>query len=193
MQTALKALLKELDAFGRQHDASVSDRSGRMLNITPDTGEFLAVMARATGATRILEIGTSNGYSTLWLADAAAPGALVTTVELLPEKAALARGNFTRAGFTQRIDQVEGDAGAYLAGCADASVDLLFLDAERRAYLDWWPQLARVLRPGGLLVADNAVSHAQEMAPFMQTVRANNGWSSSLVQVGKGQFLAARH
>ena len=193
MQTALKAMLKELEAFGRQHDASVTDRSGRMLNITPDTGEFLAVMTRATGATRILEIGTSNGYSTLWLADAAGAGALVTTVELLPEKAALARSNFTRACLKERIDQVEGDAGAYLAGCADASVDLLFLDAERRAYLDWWPQLARVLRPGGLLVVDNAVSHAQEMAPFMQTVRADSGWSSSLVQVGKGQFLAARH
>jgi len=193
MQTALKAMLKELEAFGRQHDASVTERSGRMLNITPDTGEFLAVMTRATGATRILEIGTSNGYSTLWLADAAGPGALVTTVELLPEKAALARSNFTRACLKERIDQVEGDAGAYLAGCADASVDLLFLDAERRAYLDWWPQLARVLRPGGLLVVDNAVSHAQEMAPFMQTVRADSGWSSSLVQVGKGQFLAARH
>lgn len=193
MQTALKAMLKELEAFGRQHDASVTERSGRMLNITPDTGEFLAVMTRATGATRVLEIGTSNGYSTLWLADAAGPGALVTTVELLPEKAALARSNFTRACLKERIDQVEGDAGAYLAGCADASVDLLFLDAERRAYLDWWPQLARVLRPGGLLVVDNAVSHAQEMAPFMQTVRADSGWSSSLVQVGKGQFLAARH
>jgi len=193
MQSSLKALLKELEAFGRQHDSTVADRAGRMLNITPDTGEFLAVLTRAIGATRILELGTSNGYSTLWLAEAAGPGALVTTVELAPEKIALARTNFARACMQERIRQIEGEAGAYLAGCGDASVDLLFLDSERRAYTDWWPQLARVLRPGGLIVVDNAISHAQELAPFMQAVREQPGWSGSLVQVGKGQFLAVKH
>jgi predicted O-methyltransferase YrrM len=193
MQTALKTLLKELEAFGRQHDAATDDRAGRMLNITPDTGEFLAVLTRASGATRILELGTSNGYSTLWLADAAGSAGTVTTVELSSAKTALARNNFARAGLHDRIRQVEGEAGAYLAGCDDASVDLLFLDSERRAYPDWWPQLARVLRPGGLMVVDNAVSHAQELAPFMQIVRADAGWSCSLVQVGKGQYMAVKH
>jgi predicted O-methyltransferase YrrM len=193
MQTALKTLLKELEAFGRQHDAATDDRAGRMLNITPDTGEFLAVLTRASSATRILELGTSNGYSTLWLADAAGPAGTVTTVESSSAKTALARSNFARAGLQHRIRQVEDDAGAYLAGCDDASVDLLFLDSERRAYPAWWPQLARVLRPGGLMVVDNAVSHAQELAPFMQIVRADAGWSCSLVQVGKGQYMAVKH
>ena len=193
MQASLKALLRELETFGRQHDSSVAERTGRMLNITPDTGEFLAVLTRSMGATRILEVGTSNGYSTLWLADAAGAGGAVTTLELAPEKAALARANFARAGLQERIRLVEGEAGTFLAGCDSASVDLLFLDSERRAYAGWWPELARVLRPGGLLVVDNAVSHAQELAPFMQAVREEAGWSTSLVPVGKGEFLAVKH
>jgi len=193
MQSSLKALLKELEAFGRQHDSASAEHGNRMLNITPDTGEFLSVLIRATGATRILELGTSNGYSTLWLAEAAGSGALVTTVELSPQKTALARTNFARSGLQERIRQIEGEAGAYLAGCDDASVDLLFLDSERRAYPDWWPQLARILRPGGLMVVDNAISHAQELAPFMQAVREHGDWSCSLAQVGKGQFMAVKH
>lgn len=117
----------------------------------------------------------------------------MTTLELAPEKAALARANFARAGLQERIRLVEGEAGTFLAGCDSASVDLLFLDSERRAYAGWWPELARVLRPGGLLVVDNAVSHAQELAPFMQAVREEAGWSTSLVPVGKGEFLAVKH
>jgi len=77
MQSSLKALLKELEAFGRPHDSASAEPGSRMLNITPDTGEFLTVLIRATGATRILELGTSNGYSTLWLAEAAGSGGRV--------------------------------------------------------------------------------------------------------------------
>lgn len=194
MPTSLKALLKELEAFGLRHDATPQPRADRMLNITHDTGEFLAVLVRAMGATRVLEIGTSNGYSTLWLAEAAhAHGGRVTTVELSSAKIAMACKNFARACLTQCIDQVEGDAGDYLAGSADGAFDLIFLDSERTAYLDWLPQLERVLRPGGLVVVDNATSHAQELAPFMQALRCASGWSTSLVPVGKGEFLATRH
>lgn len=194
MTGSLKALLKELEVFGRQNDAACSDRSGRMLNITHDTGEFLCVLVRAMGARRILEIGTSNGYSTLWLADAAqAVDGQVTTIELSADKIALARKNFARAALDGCIRQVEGEAGNFLADCPDAGFDLVFLDSERAAYLGWIPELARVLRSGGLLVVDNATSHAQEMAPFMQALRCDAGWSTSLVPIGNGEFLATRH
>ena len=71
MSELLAALLAELEQFGRSNDAATTDRPRRMLNITRDTGEFLAVLVKAMDARRVLEIGTSNGYSTLWLADAA--------------------------------------------------------------------------------------------------------------------------
>lgn len=194
MAGSLKALLKELEVFGRENDAAFSDRTRRMLNITHDTGEFLAVLVRAMAARRILEIGTSNGYSTLWLADAArAVDGHVKTVEMSAAKIALARNNFTRAGLDGRITQIEGEAGAFLADCPDACCDLVFLDSERSAYLGWLPQLARILRSGGLLVVDNATSHAQEMAPFMQALRADAQWATCLVPVGNGEFLATRY
>ena len=194
MSNSLKALLKEIEQFGHDHDTMPSNRSGRMLNITHDTGEFLAVLVRAMGARRILEVGTSNGYSTLWLADAArAIDGRVTTIEMSAAKVALARANFARGALADRIDQVEGEAGHFLAGCADAAYDLVFLDSERAAYLGWLAQLARILRPGGLIVVDNATSHAQELAPFMQALRADALWSTSLVPVGKGEFLATKH
>jgi len=194
LPTSLKALLKELETFGISHDTAPANRASRLLNITHDTGEFLAVLVRAMGARRVLEIGTSNGYSTLWLADAAqAINGTVTTVELSPEKVAMARSNFARAQLQERIVQVEGEAGDFLAASADESFDLLFLDSERGAYLGWLPQIERILRPGGLVVVDNATSHAQELAPFMQALRVAPCWSTSLVPVGKGEFLAAKH
>lgn len=194
LPTSLKALLKELETFGLAHDAAPDNRTRRLLNITHDTGEFLSVLVRAMGARRVLEIGTSNGYSTLWLADAAQGiNGSVTTVELSAAKVALARANFARAGLQDRIVQVEGQAGDFLASSADESFDLVFLDSERSAYCGWLPQIERLLRPGGLVVVDNATSHAQELAPFMQALRCASGWSTSLVPVGKGEFLATKH
>ena len=192
MDAHLTTLLAELASFGDTHDNADANHATRMLNITPDTGEFLAVLVKAMGARRILEIGTSNGYSTLWLADATGDAGLVTTVERSPAKIALARDNFARAGLTGRIDQRDGDAGNILRELDDDAYDLLFLDSLRSAYLAWWPDLKRVLRPGGLLVVDNATSHPQEMADFTAAVRADSGFTSGLVPVGKGEFLAVK-
>lgn len=189
----LLTLLAELERFGRDNDASQAERPRRMLNITRDTGEFLAVMVRATAAQQVLEIGTSNGYSTLWLADAVhSTGGIVTTVERTDYKIRLAAANFARSGLTACIRQVRGEAGALLGSTPDSSVDLLFLDAERCEYLAWWPGLRRVVRPGGLLVVDNAVSHAAELAGFFALVKAEPIWANCLVPVGNGEFLAVK-
>jgi SAM-dependent methyltransferase len=135
LEPNLASLLDELSAFGAAYDGDAAHRPARMLNITPDTGAFLAVLVKAMGARRILEIGTSNGYSTLWLADAAGSTGRVTTVELAPAKVALARANFARSGLAGRIEQREGDAGDVLASLEDGACDLLFLDSQRNAYL----------------------------------------------------------
>jgi len=96
---SLQKLLLELEQFGSGNDGAIADRPRRMLNITRDTGEFLSVLVRAMNAQRVLEIGTSNGYSTLWLALAAkAIKGHVTTVELSDFKLALAAKNFERSG-----------------------------------------------------------------------------------------------
>jgi hypothetical protein len=94
MTASLQVLLSELERFGEANDNATAERPRRMLIITRDTGEFLSVLVQATSARRVLEIGTSNGYSTLWLASAAgATGGAVTTVELSDYKVGLARQN----------------------------------------------------------------------------------------------------
>jgi len=192
MTPHLAQQLTELEQFGKDNDATHSERPRRMLNITRDTGEFLFVQILATGARRILEIGTSNGYSTLWLAHAASQtGGHVTTVEYSDSKAAMAQANFARAGLAERITLLQRDAGEVLADSAGAAYDLVFLDSERAQYLGWWPSIQHILRPGGLLVVDNATSHAAEMAPFMAQV-VGDGWPTSLLPLGNGEFLAVR-
>ncbi|MCF7751286.1 class I SAM-dependent methyltransferase [Bacillus subtilis subsp. subtilis] len=189
----LQALKDELARFGADNDATHATRAQRMLNITADTGALLGVLVRATGARRVLEIGTSNGYSTLWLAEAAAAvDGRVTTLDYAADKVALARTTFQRSGLGAYIALVHADAGAWLHGAADASVDLLFLDSERSQYLGWWPDLRRVLRPGGLLVVDNAVSHAQQMAAFEAQVRCDPQFTSVRVPIGNGELIAVR-
>ncbi|AQU85108.1 MULTISPECIES: O-methyltransferase [unclassified Halomonas] len=191
MSEALRELLIELEQFGQENDAAISDRPRRMLNITRDTGEFLSVLAQAMNAQCILEIGTSNGYSTLWLAQAVHNiGGLVTTVEQSDFKIELAAKNFARSGLSEFITQHHGEAGELLESMADANVDLLFLDSKRSEYVPWWPNIKRVLRKGGLIVVDNATSHADEMTTFMTLVSADPDFTTCTVPVGNGQFLA---
>ena len=193
MTEALLQLLAELEQFGETNDSSTTDRSRRMLNITHDTGEFLSVLVRATNARRVLEIGTSNGYSTLWLANAARTiGGRVSTVELSEYKVELAARNFARSGLASVITQIHEDAGRVLASMGKAAFDLIFLDSERTEYPDWWPDIKRMLRPGGLLVVDNATSHPEQIAPFIALVKADPEFTTSLVPLGNGEFLATR-
>ncbi len=193
MADSLEALLAELEQFGKDNDGSTAERPRKMLNITRDTGEFLAVLVRATLARRVLEIGTSNGYSTLWLASAArAIGGSVTTVEKSPYKIDLSAANFARSGLASYISQVHDDAGSVLDRSPDGAFDMIFLDSERPEYPAWWSNLRRVLRPGGLLVVDNATSHPVEIAPFIALVKADAEFVTSLVPVGNGEFFAVK-
>ncbi|CAG0958699.1 cobalt-precorrin-6B (C15)-methyltransferase [Anaerolineae bacterium] len=190
MNEKLTALLAELEAFGEANDAAITDRARRMLNITPDTGEFLLLLIRAQKAKRVLEIGASDGYSTLWLAHAVEPlDGRVTTLELSPRKAEMARENFGRAGMQSRIDLRLGNAGDFLKAQARETVDFIFLDSERSEYVGWWNDLQRVLVSSGLLVVDNAVSHAREMEIFSARVRETPGYLTALVPVGKGELV----
>ena len=194
MMDALSALKQELAQFGSDNDACETERGRRMLNITADTGELLSVLVRFGNARRVLEIGTSNGYSTLWIAEAAAAiDGHVTTLEYAEDKAAMARDTFARSGLADRITLVHDDAGLWLAEAADASIDLLFLDSDREQYAGWWPQLRRVLRRGGLLVVDNATSHAAQMEPLRALLDADPDFGTSLVPVGNGELLAVRN
>lgn len=182
-------LLETLYDEGRQHDEKEPDRLRRRRNVDPGAAAFLVTLIRAIPAPRVLEIGTSNGYSTIWLADAcAAIGGHMTTVDA--ETQADARDNLEKAGLTEHVTFAEADGGEFLRGLAENSVDLLFLDAERTEYPGWWPHPLRVIRPGGILVADNALSHPAEIAPLQELLKNEPSCYSTLVPVGSGELVA---
>ena len=192
MDDALLALLDELARLGADNDARETERPKRMLNITPDTGRLLWVIVRAARATRILEIGTSNAYSTIWLADAAREtGGRVTTLELLPGKIALARENLQRAGLGDRVEIREGRAADTLP-TLPGPFDLVFLDANRPEYLLYLELVLPKLLPGGLLVADNVVSHAAELQDYLARVKSDARLFSVTVPIGNGEEISLK-
>jgi predicted O-methyltransferase YrrM len=186
----LEALLAELHREGVEHDAAKSDRLERRRNLEPDTASMLALLVRAMRARRVLELGTSNGYSTLWLADAVrdTEGSLLS-VDVDAPRQALAAENLARAGLAEVTELRLQDAEQTLRESGGRAWDLIFLDAERPAYPRYWPDLCRVLRAGGLLAVDNVVSHASELVDFRALVHGEQRASEALVPTGAGLLL----
>jgi predicted O-methyltransferase YrrM len=183
--------LDELYRASRAHDEATADRADRFLNITPETGEFLRALAVAMNARLLLELGTSNGYSTLWLAHACAiTGGQVVTVERHDWKRELAATHLARAGLAALVEHRGGEIRDLLAGFPVA--DLVFLDSDREEYVDWSPQLGGCVRPGGLIVVDNVTSHAAEIAPLQAAVAKAAGFRAVLVPLGNGELIISR-
>jgi predicted O-methyltransferase YrrM len=190
MDDTVRAIIDELHRHGVEHDAGKEDRLERLRNVEPDTAQVLAALVRATGARRLLEIGTSNGYSTLWLADAVrSVGGGLVSVDIDAARGALAAQNLDRAGLRELVELRVEDAAVSLRETADEGWDMIFLDAERPAYAGYWPELVRVLRPGGLLAVDNVLSHADQVNDFRSLIRADERVSEALVPTGAGLLV----
>jgi predicted O-methyltransferase YrrM len=128
------------------------------INVAPNQGKLLMVLARAIGARRILEIGTLGGYSTIWLARGLAPGGSMVTIEWNPACVKVARENLARAGLGAKVNVREGRGEDVLPGLAtEGPFDLIFIDADKPntpLYFEWGVKLAR---KGSLIVVDNVV------------------------------------
>jgi predicted O-methyltransferase YrrM len=193
MNAEREAFLARLKAFGETHDRRVLTRAEKMLNITADTGLFIGMLIRSWKPRRILEVGTSNGYSTIWWADALTDaGQVLVTLEVNPSKLAQAAANFEQAGVADRIHLVPGDAADFLRRSEPDSWDLIFLDAERSEYVRYWPDLTRILTTDGLIIVDNAVDKADELAAFRQVVEGTVGYRQVLVPIGNGELFVQR-
>jgi predicted O-methyltransferase YrrM len=188
---ARRRLADEVYAASRAHDAAQSDRLERFRNVEPDTAELLGVLIRAVRARHILELGTSNGYSTIWLADAAqATDGQVLSTDVDAERTELARANLIAAGLAECVELRTEDAGAILAEAPDAAWEFVFLDAERPAYCGYLPDLVRTLAPGGMLAIDNVTSHAHELVEFTALIEREPRLTQTVVPVGAGLRLA---
>jgi predicted O-methyltransferase YrrM len=194
MNQRLLKFLETLHADGAEHDRAQPDRLLKRRNLEPDTADLLSMVVRIARARTVVEIGTSNGYSTIWLADAVGDtgGAVVSvdTASLDEARNNLAFADTVQPGLATRVEFRQDDGGAYLARLADGSVDVLFLDSERVEYPGWWPHPARILRPAGVLAIDNVLSHPDEVAPFLKLL--DRDFVGTTVAVGKGLYLASR-
>jgi predicted O-methyltransferase YrrM len=188
----LVELLAAIEQQGRENDEREGDRVRKMLNLEPDTAKLLNILARSSGAKRVLEIGTSNGYSTIWLASAVAEtGGKIISIERSPEKQAMARENLGRAGLLDRVELRLGDATAIVRELA-GPFDFVFFDADRISAPEQLRLLVPKLAPKVFVLSDNVLSHPAEIAGYLAAVATLEGFEHTVVPVGKGLSLAYR-
>lgn len=186
---AAMAALEVRDTADREDG---TPQSRRLRAISPEVGRFLLTLALANGSRTIVEVGTSSGYSTLWLALAARQlDGRVITFEIDPAKVELARATFAEAGVEDVVDLRPTDGVAGLAAMA-VSADLVFLDSEKDDYARLLEPAILALRPGGLLVADNLTSHEEDLAGFRDAALADPRLTGLVVPIGRGELVAVR-
>ncbi len=178
-------------AAGVLEELQEEDRlpGSRLWAIPPETGRFLWILTKGMGAKSVLEIGTSSGYSGTWIACALqSTGGSLTTIEIDPEKVAMARKTYERSGVADWVTIIEGDARAVLP-CLEGRYDMVFLDCDKEFYGDLLEPILLRLRRGGLLIADNVTSHREELRLYVEEVKRHSSLASVTVPVGSGEEL----
>jgi caffeoyl-CoA O-methyltransferase len=180
--------LESLDKEDRQDERPLLQR---LRQIPPETGKFIALLAAAAPEGKYLEIGTSAGYSTLWLALACREiERKLVTFEVLEEKARLAKETFKAAQVEDVVELVIGDARDYLQNYAEVS--FCFLDAEKEVYLDCYEQVVPNMASGGLLVADNALSHKDQLKTMINRALNDQRVDALVVPIGRGELVCRK-
>jgi len=133
--------------------------------VSPDTGALLRFCARLVRARHVAEVGSGGGYSGLWLLGGMDPRGQLTTIELDPDRQALAQRAYADAGWTARVRSMRGTALTVLPKLADANYDIVFLDGVAVEYVDYLEHARRLLRPGGLLLADGVLADGRAADP----------------------------
>lgn len=190
MHSNLRAFLKQLAEYGRVHDAQEPQHSRKMLNLEADTAELVSILAQSSRAQQALEIGTSNGYSTIWLAASIGPsGGRVTSIERSHEKQTMARENLLKVGLLEYLDLRLGDATEVIRTLS-GPFDFVFFDADRTSAPDQLTLLLPKLSPRALVLADNALSHPDQIAGYITMVNSLGNFQHVIVPVGKGLSVA---
>lgn len=181
-------VLEQIDARDRSDG---TPRYRRLRQIPPETGRFIALMAATAPEGQYVEIGTSAGYSTLWLALACrAVGRRIWTFEILDEKARLAEETFEVGGVTDVVQFVHGDALDHLPKYREIS--FCFLDAEKELYAQCYDAIVPNMVSGGILVADNVISHEAVLRPMLDRALTDRRVDALIVPVGKGELICRK-
>jgi predicted O-methyltransferase YrrM len=174
--------MRELERIDLRDRADGTPRMKRLRQIPPEVGRFIALLAAAAPEGRCIEIGTSAGYSTLWLALASrVTGRKVTTFEILDEKVELARSTFGVAGVGDTVKLIHGDALEYLPSCQN--IAFCFLDGEKEIYERCYEAVVPRMIRGGILVADNAIDQRAILQPMLDRALCDDELTRSLCRL----------
>lgn len=188
---AILTQMQRLEKIDTRDRTDGTTRMARLRQIPPDTGRFVALLAASAPPGKLVEIGTSAGYSTLWLALAARlRHCRVVTFEVLEAKVALARETFELAEVNDVVQLRHGDARELLTEAEP--LPFCFLDAEKEHYADCYDLIVPRLVPGGILIADNVVSHANDLQSFIDKAESDPRVDSVVVPIGKGELVCRR-
>jgi predicted O-methyltransferase YrrM len=190
MENQVRRLLEELEEFGRTRDAKEPDHENRFLNLERPTAELVSILAQCSRTRHVLEIGTSNGYSTIWLAASVKPhGGRVTSIDRSARKHDLARRNLELAEVLDAVDLRLGDATA-VVGSLPGPFDFVLFDGDRVSAPAQLQRLLPKLWPGALVLADNVLSHPAEIAGYLAAIDSLRYCQHVIVPIGKGLSVA---
>jgi len=183
--------MKYLEEIDLKDRTDGTPRMQRLRQIPPETGKFLALLAASVPEGMYIEVGTSAGYSTLWLSIACeALGRSIQTFEILSEKVQLARETFKTAQVEKVVTLVEGDIRDHFQHLEN--IAFCFLDAEKEAYEQLYEAVIPKLVKGGMLIADNAINHQAILKPMLDRALSDNRVDSLVVPIGKGVLMCRK-
>lgn len=188
---AIKERMSYLEKLSQKQKKENTPPMQCLRQIPPETGKFLALLAASAPEGTYLEIGTSGGYSALWIALACMKlDRKLITFEIIEEKARFAHETFERAGVDRYVELVQGDAREYLDSYKDVS--FCFLDAEKEVYEDCYEKVVSNMVSGGILVADNVTSHKEILENMVQYVLDDMRVDALVVPIGSGELVCRK-
>jgi len=183
--------MKFLEEIDKKDRTNGTERLKRLRQIPPETGKFLALSASNCPDGNFIEIGTSAGYSTMWISLAAKEKNLkVKTFELLEEKIKLAKETFYEAGISDIVELIEGDALSNLENINNVS--FCFIDCEKEIYEKCWDLVSGKIIKNGLIIADNAINHYDTIKPMIDKAISDERFDSLIVPIGRGELVCRR-
>jgi len=190
MRKDIRELLRKLEKKNRKEKEANLPTEERMRSIPPETGLFLHLLVKISRAKNILEIGSSQGYSTIWLASACEEiGAKMTSLEINERSAAKAQRNLRQVKLDGLVRIKIGDAKEILPNLK-GRFDFIFIDAEKKDYLTYFNLIQPILENNGLMVADNIISHAEILSDYKKVVEKNPDFQNIIIPIGSGEMLS---
>ena len=210
-ENRLTAYINSLDQGDGELIEQIAETAvkNRVPIIRRETAALLKTMVTLVSPARILEVGTAVGYSALLMASVMPENCRITTIEKYENSIPEAKENFRLAGMEEKITLLEGDAGEILAGLS-GSFDFIFMDAAKGQYINWLPDILRLLRDGGLLMSDNVLQDGtimesryaverrdrtihERMREYLYTLKHMDEFETSILPVGDGVALSVKN